>query len=181
MIFTPASVRDAVVIDAERHSDARGYMARTYCAREFAEHGLDADFVQASTVFSPPAATLRGLHFQQQPFSEAKLIRCTRGAAWVAIVDLRLHSPTHLEWCGYELSPENGRSLYVPEGFAQGYRTLVDETELAYQMSHVYVPEAASGLRWDDPAFAIEWPAADQRLISIRDQSWPDYRVAVYS
>ena len=176
MIFTPAPLKDAFIIDVERRGDERGYLARTYCEQEFAAHGLETRFVQASTIFSPQQHTLRGLHFQKAPHGEVKLVRCTRGAARVTIVDLRPESPTYLRWLGVELSPENGRLLYVPKGFAQGYQTLANDTEVAYQMSHEYVPEAASGVRWDDPAFGIDWPAADQRVISERDQGWPDYQ-----
>ncbi len=132
--------------------------------------------MQASTIFSPKRDTLRGLHFQEPPHAEVKLVRCTRGAAHVTIVDLRPDSSSYMQWLGVELSPENGRLLYVPEGFAQGYQTLTDDTEVAYQMSHEYVPEAASGVRWDDPAFGIEWPPAEQRIISERDRAWPDYQ-----
>ena len=138
--------------------------------------GLVTRFVQASTIFSPRGGTLRGLHFQRAPHGEVKLVRCTRGAAHVTIIDLKPDSPTYLQWTGVELSPENGRLLYVPIGFAQGYQTLADDTEVAYQMSHEYVPEAASGVRWNDPAFGIEWPTAEQRIISPRDQAWPDYQ-----
>ena len=176
MIFTPTRLHDAVIIDVERRGDERGYLARTFCEQEFAEHGLVTRFVQASTIFSPECSTLRGLHFQQSPHGEVKLVRCTRGAAHVTIVDLRPDSSTHRQWLGVELSPQNGRLLYVPKGFAQGYQTLVDDTEVTYQMSHQYVPEAASGVRWNDPAFGIEWPAAGRRIISDRDRGWPDYR-----
>ena len=175
MIFTPTALEDAVVIDVERQGDERGHLARTFCEQEFADHGLVTRFVQASTIFSPLRGTLRGLHFQRAPHGEVKLVRCTRGAARVTIVDLRPDSPSHLHWLGVELTPENGRLLYVPIGFAQGYQTLVDDTEVAYQMSHMYVPEAASGVRWDDPVFAIEWPPARARIISERDRAWPDY------
>jgi dTDP-4-dehydrorhamnose 3,5-epimerase len=175
VIFTPAGLKDAFIIDVERHGDERGYLARTFCEAEFAEHGLVTRFVQASTIFSPRSSTLRGLHFQRSPHGEVKLVRCTRGAAHVTIIDLRPDSPTYLQWLGVELSPENERLLYVPIGFAQGYQTLVDDTEVAYQMSHEYVPEAASGVRWNDPAFGIEWPPAEERIISPRDQAWPDY------
>lgn len=175
MIFTPTHLQDAMIIDVERRGDERGYLARTFCEQEFADHGLATRFVQASTIFSPTRDTLRGLHFQRAPHQEVKVVRCTRGAARVTIVDLRPESPSHEQWLGVELSPENGRLLYVPKGFAQGYQTLADETEMAYQMSHEYVPEAASGVRWDDPAFAIEWPPARQRIISERDRAWPDY------
>ena len=175
MIFTPTQLQDAVIIDVERCGDERGYLARTYCVQEFADHGLVTRFVQASTIFSPQRGTLRGLHFQQPPYGEVKLVRCTRGAAHVTIVDLRPESSTYMQWLAVELSPKNGRLLYVPKGFAQGYQTLMEETEVAYQMSHEYVPEAASGLRWNDPAFGIEWPPADRRVISERDRAWPDY------
>jgi dTDP-4-dehydrorhamnose 3,5-epimerase len=175
VIFTPTSLQDALIIDVERHGDERGYLARTFCEQEFADHGLVTRFVQASTIFSPLRGTLRGLHFQRPPHGEVKLVRCTRGAARVTIVDLRPQSPSHRQWLGVELTPENGRLLYVPIGFAQGYQTLLDDTEVAYQMSHEYVPESASGVRWDDPAFAIEWPAAPARIISERDRSWNDY------
>jgi len=175
VIFTPTSLQDALIIDVERHGDERGYLARTFCEQEFADHGLVTRFVQASTIFSPLRGTLRGLHFQRPPHGEVKLVRCTRGAARVTIVDLRPQSPSHRQWLGVELTPENGRLLYVPIGFAQGYQTLLDDTEVAYQMSHEYVPESAGGVRWDDPAFAIEWPAAPARIISERDRSWPDY------
>jgi dTDP-4-dehydrorhamnose 3,5-epimerase len=175
VIFSSTRLQDAVIIDVERVGDERGYLARTYCEQEFADQGLVTRFVQASTIFSPERDTLRGLHFQRPPYGEVKLVRCTRGAARVAIVDLRPGSLSYRQWLGVELSPENGRLLYVPIGFAQGYQTLVDDTEVAYQMSHMYVPEAATGVRWDDPAFAIEWPSASRRIISERDRAWPDY------
>ncbi len=173
MIFTPLGLRDAALIDVERRGDERGYLARTFCEREFARNGLTTRFVQASTVFSPRHSTLRGMHFQAAPHAEVKLVRCTRGAAYVVIVDLRPESTTYLGWEATELTPENGRMLYVPEGFGQGYQTLVDDTEVAYQMSHEYVPEAARGVLWNDPAFGIDWPAADRRTISERDAAWP--------
>jgi dTDP-4-dehydrorhamnose 3,5-epimerase len=175
VIFTPTHLQDAVIIDVERRGDERGHLARTFCEAEFANHGLVTRFVQASTIFSPKRDTLRGLHFQKPPHGEVKLVRCTRGAARVTIVDLRPESPSHRQWLGVELTPDNGRLLYVPKGLAQGYQTLTDDTEMAYQMSHEYVSEAASGVRWDDPAFAIEWPPARQRIISERDRAWPDY------
>jgi dTDP-4-dehydrorhamnose 3,5-epimerase len=177
VIFSATRLNDAVIIDVERHGDDRGYLARTYCEEEFAEQGLVTRFVQSSTIFSPRRGTLRGLHYQVAPHREVKLVRCIRGAARVTIVDLRPDSTTYTEWLGVELTPENGRLLYVPEGFAQGYQTLVDDTEVLYQMSHHYVPEAATGVRWDDPAFAIQWPAAADRIISARDRAWPDHQV----
>jgi dTDP-4-dehydrorhamnose 3,5-epimerase len=176
MIFKPTPLQDAVIIDVERRGDERGYLARTYCEHEFADNGLVTRFVQASTIFSPKRNTLRGLHFQKPPHAEVKLVRCTRGAARVTIVDLRPESSTYTQWLGVELSPVNCRLLYVPNGFAQGYQTLVDDTEVMYQMSYEYVAESASGVRWNDPAFGIEWPPAEQRIISERDQAWPDYQ-----
>lgn len=181
MIFTATPLDGAVVIDVERRIDERGHLTRTFCEQEFRECGLVTTFVQASTVFSTLGGTLRGLHFQRPPHGEVKLIRCTRGAAHVVIVDLRPESVTYTHWLSVELTAENGRMLYVPLGFAQGYQTLEDATEVAYQMSSPYVPEAASGVRWDDPAFAIEWPPAEPRIISTRDRSWPDYQLELWA
>ena len=178
MIFTPSRLKDAAVIDVEPRGDERGFLARVFCEREFAENGLATRFVQGSTIFSPQRHTLRGLHFQAAPHAENKLVRCTRGAVFVVMVDLRPDSPTHLEWDGVELTPDNRRLLYVPEGFAQGYQTLADDSEVVYQMTHEYVPEAAHGVRWDDPAFGIEWPEARERVISERDRAWPDHAPA---
>jgi dTDP-4-dehydrorhamnose 3,5-epimerase len=175
VIFTPTRLPDAVIIDVERHGDERGFLARTYCQHEFADHGLSMPIVQSSTIFSPERNTLRGLHFQEAPHSEVKLVRCTRGSIFVVIVDLRPDSPSWRQWLGVELSALNQRLLYVPEGFAQGYQTLEDEAEVLYHMSHEYTPEAARGVRWDDPAFGVAWPAAELRVISDRDRAWPDY------
>ena len=173
MIFTPTPLEGAFLIDVERHADERGFLARTFCEQEFAEQGLPMRIVQSSTIHSPRRHTLRGLHYQQAPHSEVKLVRCTRGSIFLVMVDLRPDSPTRNEWLGAELSARSERLAYVPEGFAQGYQTLEDDTEVLYQMSHEYVPEAARGVRWDDPTFEIDWPPADRRLISERDQSWP--------
>ena len=175
MIFTPTHLEHAMLIDVERHADERGFLARTYCEREFAEHGVAMRIVQSSTIYSPRRDTLRGLHYQKKPYSEIKLVRCTRGSIFVVIVDLRRESGSWRQWLGVELSALNERLLYVPEGFAQGYQTLEDETEVLYHMSHQYVPEAASGVRWNDPVFGIEWPPAERRIISDRDQAWSDY------
>ena len=175
MIFTRTKLDGAAIIDPERRGDERGYLARVFCEHEFAAAGLATRFVQGSSIYSPERHTLRGLHFQTAPHAEVKLVRCTRGAVWVVMVDLRPESPSYLQWHGEELTPANGRQLYVPEGYAQGYQTLVDECEVHYQMSHEYTPAAASGVRWDDPAFAIEWPQAPSRIISERDLAWPDH------
>jgi dTDP-4-dehydrorhamnose 3,5-epimerase len=175
LIFTPTQLEDAYLIDVERHADERGFLARVFCEREFAEHGAPMHIVQSSTIHSPRRDTLRGLHYQVAPHSEIKLVRCTRGSIFLVMVDLRLDSATSGGWLGVELTADNERLAYVPEGFAQGYQTLEDDTEVLYQMSHEYVPEAARGVRWDDPAFGIDWPAAGERLISERDQAWPDH------
>jgi dTDP-4-dehydrorhamnose 3,5-epimerase len=176
MIITRTKLRDAAIIDVEPRGDERGALSRVFCEREFADHGLPTRFVQASTIHSPQRHTLRGLHFQEVPHAENKLVRCTRGAVWVVMVDLRPRSPSHLDWLGVELTAENRRQLLVPKGFAQGYQTLLDDCEVVYQMTHEYVPDSASGVRWDDPAFGIQWPPAEERLISERDQAWPSYR-----
>lgn len=173
MIFNPTPLEGAFLIDVERHADERGFLARTFCEQEFAEQGLPMRIVQSSTIHSPRRHTLRGLHYQQAPHAEVKLVRCTRGSIFLVMVDLRPDSPTRNEWLGAELSARSERLAYVPEGFAQGYQTLEDDTEVLYQMSHHYVPEAARGVRWDDPTFEIDWPPADRRIISERDQTWP--------
>jgi dTDP-4-dehydrorhamnose 3,5-epimerase len=174
MIFIPLRLEDAFVIDVERHGDERGHLARTFCEREFAEHGLPMRIVQSSTIRSPRRHTLRGLHFQEAPHAEVKLVRCTRGSIFLVMVDLRPDSPTRNDWIGIELTARSERLAYVPKGFAQGYQTLEDDTEVLYQMSHHYAPEAARGVRWNDPAVGIEWPAAEERIISERDRAWPD-------
>ena len=173
MIFTSTRLNGAFVIDVERRADDRGFLARTFCEREFAEHGLPMRIVQSSTIHSPRRHTLRGLHFQEAPHREIKLVRCTRGSIFLVMVDLRPGSPTRNDWLGLELNSQTERLAYVPKGFAQGYQTLEDDCEVLYEMSHQYVPEAASGVRWDDPALAIEWPSASERIISERDRAWP--------
>lgn len=174
MRFTPTPLDGAFLIDPEPHADERGQLARTFCEDEFAAHGLGLRIVQSSTIRTDRRNTLRGLHYQDEPHREIKHVRCTRGSIFLVMVDLRAESPTRNEWLGVHLDARGGRMAYVPEGFAQGYQTLEDDVEVAYQMSHRYVPEAARGVRWDDPAFAIAWPAAGRRIISARDRSWPD-------
>ena len=154
----------------------RGFFARTYCEREFDSHKLNSRVVQCNTSFNRTKGTLRGMHFQAPPHEEAKLIRCTRGAIYDAIVDLRRESPTFKQYFSAVLSAENGKMLYIPERFAHGFQTLEDNTEVFYQMSQFYAPEHARGVRWNDPAFEIEWPA-DERIIIDRDQSYPDFVV----
>jgi dTDP-4-dehydrorhamnose 3,5-epimerase len=177
VLFRETPVIGAVVVEPTRIEDERGFFARTFSAEEFATRGLDARVDQCSTSFNPRAGTLRGLHYQADPHGEAKLVRCTRGAIYDAAVDLRPGSPTYLRWFGLELSADDRRALFVPEGCAHGFQTLVDATEVLYQISTPYVPEAGRGVRWDDPAFGIEWPPAPAggRTMSQRDAEYPDF------
>jgi dTDP-4-dehydrorhamnose 3,5-epimerase len=172
--FTPTALAGAWLIDVEPAEDERGYFARTWCRREFAEHGIDCEFVQASVSYNRAAGTLRGMHFQRSPHDESKLIRCVRGALYDVIVDVRRDSGTYGHWFGVELSAENRRALFVPEGFAHGFVTLVDRTEVFYQISAYYTPGHAAGLRYDDPALAIEWPV-EVKVIADKDREWPDF------
>jgi dTDP-4-dehydrorhamnose 3,5-epimerase len=175
--FSPTPIEGVVVVDLEPYTDERGLFARVWCEEEAAALGLNAHLSQCSISRNPRAGTLRGLHFQRAPHEEAKLVRCTRGAIFDVAVDLRAESPMHTHWFGVELSAENGRALYIPEGCAHGFQTLVDDCELLYLISYPYTPGAGSGVRWDDPAFGIEWPAAPERTIGERDRAWPDYSV----
>jgi dTDP-4-dehydrorhamnose 3,5-epimerase len=168
------AVAGSFVVEPAHHEDERGSFARIFDADEFARAGLSRAVAQCSVAFNRAPWTLRGLHYQKPPHEEAKLVRCTRGAAFDVVVDLRAASPTHLHWDAVELTADNRLGLYVPEGCAHGYLTLEEATELAYQISHVYVPEAGRGVRWNDPLFAIEWPAAP-RVISPRDSAYADY------
>jgi dTDP-4-dehydrorhamnose 3,5-epimerase len=177
MIFTESRLKGAYEIGVELHTDARGSFGRSYCSREFEAHGLNPRVVQCNVSYNTRRGTLRGMHYQEAPYGEAKLIRCVRGAVYDVIVDLRSDSPTYKQWIAVELKAEPGRSsrmLYVPEGFAHGFLTLEDNTEVFYQMSALYAPQAARGFRWDDPAFAIDWPEP-VRMISDRDSSYPDF------
>jgi len=172
MIFQETPLAGAFVIDPERITDGRGYFARTWCVAEFAAHGLSTALVQCNTSFNTQRGTLRGMHFQIDPHPEIKLVRCTRGGIFDVIVDLRPDSPTCHRWVGVELSPENGRLLYIPAGFAHGFQTLHDATEVAYQMSEFFHPESARGVRWNDPKLAITWPLAAVNL-SEKDRQYP--------
>lgn len=171
MIFLPTSLQGAYVIEAERVEDERGFFARTWCQHEFQARGLNMVIVQCSISFNQSKGTLRGMHYQSAPKAEAKLVRCTRGAIYDVIVDLRPDSATFKKWTASELTADNHRMLYIPEGLAHGFQTLQDETEVFYQMSEFYAPECARGFRWDDPAFAIDWPRP-MSAISDRDQSF---------
>ena len=180
MIFKETKLKDAFILEIEKLRDARGFFARTCCRNEFEAHGLHADFVQSNTAFSEHNGTLRGLHYQVPPFEETKLVRCTRGAIYDVIVDVRPESPTYKQWIGVELTGDNHLMLYVPPGFAHGYQTLVEDSEVAYQVSRFFCAEAERGVRWDDPLFRINWPKADRRMMSEKDTHWPDYRSYEY-
>lgn len=174
MIFRETPLSGAYVIDLERHSDERGFFARTWCRREFEEHGLNPRLVQCNISYNKTRGTLRGMHYQAPPHEEAKLVRCTRGRIYDVIIDLRSDEPTYTDSFGITLCDEKRRALYVPEGFAHGFLTLDDDTEVFYQMSEFYAPEAARGVRYDDPAFGIDWPAPVQ-CIKERDRNYPDF------
>jgi dTDP-4-dehydrorhamnose 3,5-epimerase len=178
MRFETAPLSGAWIIDLDRHVDERGFFARTFCAREFAEHGLPATFPQSNLSRNAQAGTLRGMHFNTTAQAESKVVRCARGAIHDVIIDLRPDSSTYRGWFAVELTADSGRALFVPEGFAHGFVTLVDDTDVEYQMGAVYAPEAARGLRWDDPAIGVEWPR-QPTVISPRDATYPDFDPAV--
>ncbi len=174
MIFEETALPGACTIDIEKREDARGFFARGWCQREFADHGLASNLVQVNISCNKRAGTLRGMHWQTVPAAETKLVRCTRGAIYDVIVDLRPDSPTYRQWIGVELTAGNYRMLYVPEQFAHGFQTLEDDTEVTYQVSAFYTPEAERGARYNDPAFGITWPLPAE-VISDKDRTWPDY------
>lgn len=174
MRFVETALSGAYIVELEPVSDDRGFFARSFCQREFAAHGMKAEVVQCNVSFNKLCGTLRGMHYQIHPDEEAKLVRCTAGAVYDVIVDLRPDSATFMQWTAYELTAENHKALYVPEGFAHGFQTLQDNTEMFYQMYGFYAPESARGIRWNDPAFAIDWPLTIA-AISDRDQEYPDF------
>ena len=174
MKFLPTPLTGAYLIELELREDERGFFARSFCQNEFKAHGLDPVLAQCNVSFNSKRGTLRGLHYQAEPHAEAKLVRCTRGAIWDVIVDLRKNSPTVRQWHSAELTAENRRAIYIPAGFAHGFQTLADDTEVLYQMSEFYHPESARGVRWDDRTLAIRWPIKDA-VISPRDRAFPTF------
>jgi dTDP-4-dehydrorhamnose 3,5-epimerase len=177
MRFIETPLADAWVIEPQLLGDERGWFARTFDAQEFAARGLSAAIVQSNASFNARRGTLRGMHYQAEPHGEPKLVRCVRGAVYDVAVDLRPDSDTYCAWHGVELSADNRHAFYIPPGMAHGYQTLSDDCELHYEMGHEYVPEAARGVRWDDPAFGIRWPdPGGERTISEKDRSYPDFR-----
>ena len=174
MLFQPTKLAGAYLIELQKVEDERGFFARSWCAQEFAEHGLDTRLVQCNISLTRQGGTVRGMHYQAPPFAETKLVRCSRGAIYDVIIDLRPESPTFLQWLGVTLSADNRTMLYIPKGFAHGFQSLVDNTEVFYQMSDFYAPEYARGLRWNDPKVKIQWPLAIT-VMSAKDQSYPDF------
>jgi len=175
MIFIETSLKGACLVGLKKIEDERGYFGRAWCGEEFKQHGLNPGMVQLNTGFSHRQGTVRGMHYQIAPHAEAKFIRCTRGAIYDVIIDLRKGSATFGKWHGVELSADNGLMLYAPEGFAHGYQTLQDDTEMYYMTSAPYAPAAARGVRHDDPKFGVRWPVP-VTVISAADRGWPDYQ-----
>lgn len=174
MIFTETKLKGAFELQIKKLEDERGFFGRSWCANEMKDHGLKADLCQANTSFSAKKGTLRGMHFQINPYQETKLIRCTRGAILDVIIDLRVESPTFKQWIGVELTQDNYKMLYVPEDFAHGFITLEDNTEVTYLVTQFYTPGAEKGIRWNDPFFNIQWPF-EPVVISEKDKNHPNY------
>ena len=174
MKFVPTPLGGAYVIELEPSFDERGFFARSWSAEDFKERGLAAKMAQCSISFNTRKGTLRGMHYQSEPHAEAKVVRCSAGAMYDVLVDLRRGSPTHCRWFGVELSADNRKLLYVPEGIGHGFQTLTDNTEIFYQISQDYRSDASRGVRWNDPVFTIDWPIANP-ILSERDRSFPDY------
>lgn len=173
MKFVPTSIEGVWIVEMERHHDERGWFARTWCVKELGAHGLDTSIVQCSSSFNLRRGTLRGMHYQAAPHEEAKLVRCIQGAIHDVALDLRAASPTFRQWVAVELSSENGRALYIPKGCAHGFQTLVDNTEVFYHISTPFHPDSTRGVRWNDPAFGIEWPPEPRIIQSDRDRNYP--------
>jgi dTDP-4-dehydrorhamnose 3,5-epimerase len=174
MKFTQTELQGAYLVEPERIEDERGFFARTFCRDEFQAHGLNSNLVQCNISFNRQRGTLRGMHYQTAPYPESKIVRCTKGAIYDVILDVRLHSPTFGHWVSAELSGENRLMFYVPEGVAHGFQTLEPESEVFYQMSEFYSPEHARGIRWNDSTFTIEWPIANP-ILSERDRTHPAF------
>jgi dTDP-4-dehydrorhamnose 3,5-epimerase len=173
MKFSETKLYGAFVIELEKRGDERGFFARTFCQNEFAAHGLNTQLVQANMSYSRFEGTLRGMHYQEPPYAEAKLLRCTKGRIFDVAVDMRPDSTTYRQWFGIELNDQNYKMFYIPEGFAHGYMTLCEHAELMYLVSEFYAPQAEKGFRWDDPAIGIQWPM-EPAVISDKDRNWAD-------
>jgi dTDP-4-dehydrorhamnose 3,5-epimerase len=177
MLFQDTKLPGVYLLEPERHEDERGFFARLWSREEFRARGLNGDLSQISVSYNHRRGTLRGMHWQVPPHAEAKIVFCTAGAIYDVALDVRPGSPTARQWVGYELTASNRRALYLPEGYAHGFQTLSDDAEVLYLISAAYEPTAARGARWDDPAFAIEWPTASDRVINDRDRNWPLWSV----
>ena len=173
MTFAETKLKGAFVVEMQKLEDERGFFARSWCEREFREHGLDYRLVQCNVSFNKRKGTLRGMHYQVPPFAESKLVRCTRGALFDVMLDLRPDSDTFLQWTAVELTDGNGKMAFVPKGFGHGFQTLEENTEISYHMSEFYAPESARGVRWNDPLFNITWPGGEL-TITDRDNQYPD-------
>lgn len=171
MKFIETKLKGAYIIEPERLEDERGFFARTFCQKEFDAHGLNPRLVQCSISYNKNRGTLRGMHYQVAPMAESKLVRCTKGAIYDVIIDLNPQSPTYCQWIAVELNNENRNMIYIPEGFAHGFQTLENDTEVFYQMSEFYAPEYARGVRWDDPAFGIVFPLKN-KILSEADKNF---------
>jgi dTDP-4-dehydrorhamnose 3,5-epimerase len=177
MIFKETELNGAYIIELEKLDDERGFFARSFCQREFQEHGLNTRIVQCNVSYNKKKGTLRGMHYQAKPFEEDKLVSCIRGVIYDVIIDLRPNSTTLGGWFALELSDDNCEMIYIPKGFAHGFQTLDDDTVVYYQMSEFYVPEYVQGVRWDDPAFGIKWPYPVPTVISEKDSSYEDFKI----
>ncbi len=175
MIFKRTGIQGVHLLELERIADERGFFARLWSQAEFAKHGIDSPFVQGNLSFNPRLGTLRGMHYQLPPQEETKIVRCTMGAIFDVAVDLRRDSPTFQQWVGAPLTAENREMLLIPPGCAHGYLTLTENTEVTYQMSAYYAPQHGAGVRWNDPAFGIQWPG-DVMVIADRDRNYPDFK-----
>jgi dTDP-4-dehydrorhamnose 3,5-epimerase len=178
--FIETRIPGAWRIELERRQDDRGFFARSFCEREFADRGLAIRYPQCNISYNKARGTLRGMHFQRPPEPEIKVVRCLRGSVYDVILDLRPDSSSYLRWEAFELTEDNRNALYIPEGCAHGFQTLTDDAELFYQMGAFYAPDCNDGVRWDDPAFGIAWPLADP-ILSDKDRSYPDFQVSPWA
>jgi len=175
VIFNETVLKGAFIIELRKIEDERGFFARAWCQKEFTANGLNPCLLQCNLAFNKARGTIRGMHYQAPPYQEAKLVRCTRGAIYDVIIDLRPDSQSYLKWIGVELTEDNHAMLYVPEDFAHGYQTLTNNAEVFYQVSQFYSPEFERGVRWNDPVFGIDWPETENYVISEKDKNHPDY------
>lgn len=177
MIFTETMIKGLYIIEPELHTDERGFFARSFCKEEFRNHGLETNIVQCNISYNKKRGTLRGMHYQGPPFEEVKIVSCTKGSIYDVVIDLRNDSLTCCQWVATELSEKNFKMMYIPRGCAHGFQTLEDDCRVYYQMTEFYHPECARGVRWDEPRFAIEWPANQKRIVSDKDQKYQKFMI----